>query len=167
MSSPPVAPPVTSDQRSDASPGEGLPPWRTIGLRWARELPLLIVALGWGVLLAVAAAVIVLSLAGPLDPTTGLVIAAGACGQGAIVTGCAFLVLAEVRRQHRRPARLTWTSASASPAAPGLPAAEPIATGEMNGRRYALFADGSVELLTLLGRRRFRTIAHAREFVGA
>lgn len=167
MTSPPVARLVAPDARTCASPGERLPPWWAFGQRLGRELPLLVLALGWGVLLAVTTAVTVLSLAGLLDPRIGLVIVACAWGQGAIVTGCALLVLAEMRRQRRRPARLTWASAPASPSEPSLPAPDPIATGEMNGRRYALFADGSVELLTLLGRRRFRTIAHAREFVGA
>ena len=115
-------------------------------------------ALGWGVLLAVTAAVAVLSLAGALDPAIGLLIAAGACAQGAIVTGSTLLVLAEMRRQRRGPARLTWTSVpSLSSPEADAPAAELVATGEMNGRRYALFSDGSVELLTLLGRRRFGT----------
>jgi hypothetical protein len=175
MTSPPSARPA-SDQRPSAPPAA--PPGnraRSIGQQIARELPLLTAALGRGVLLAVVATLLALSLAGSLDPTIALLVAASGLGQGAIVIGLAWHISTELRRTRRVSGRLTWTSApSASSAAAPPPAGtahgaaspELLATGEMNGRRYALFSDGSVELLTLLGRRRFRTIAHAREFVG-
>lgn len=38
--------------------------------------------------------------------------------------------------------------------------------GELAGRQYIAFPDGSVEIDTLLGRRRFSSIDAAREFVG-
>ena len=41
-----------------------------------------------------------------------------------------------------------------------------VERGEMNGRLYVVFGDGSIEVETLLGLRRFDTIAEARRFVG-
>jgi hypothetical protein len=144
-----------------------VPVLASMGHGMKREMPLLMVALGWGVLLAIAAAVAVLCLVGSLEPTVGLAIVALALGQGALVTGLALLVMAELRRQGRVPergAKMGTPGSAQTMAAAAAP--ELLATGDMNGRRFALFSDGSVELLTLLGRRRFRTIALAREFVG-
>lgn len=50
------------------------------------------------------------------------------------------------------------------PAAP--PPVEVVARGDLNGRAYLLYSDGSVVVETLLGRRRFRSLAEAREFIG-
>jgi hypothetical protein len=167
-----TAHPAPSGDRPSAPPAA---PARSIGKRIAQELPLLTAALGCGVLLAVVAAMLALSLAGSLDPTVALLVAASGLGQGAVVAGLAWHVSTELRRNRRVSGRLTWTSAPGAGSAAASPPAgtaqgparpELLATGEMNGRRYALFSDGTVELLTLLGRRRFRTIAHAREFVG-
>ncbi len=46
------------------------------------------------------------------------------------------------------------------------PRGEPVAVGSLNGREYKLFGDGSVEMETILGKRRFASILDAREFVG-
>jgi hypothetical protein len=42
-----------------------------------------------------------------------------------------------------------------------------VGHGVIEGRDYSEYADGSVEISTMLGRRRFATLAAAREFVGA
>lgn len=42
-----------------------------------------------------------------------------------------------------------------------------ITRGALNGRDYVLFRDGSVVVETLLGPRRFPSIAEAQEFIGA
>jgi len=42
----------------------------------------------------------------------------------------------------------------------------PIATGEINGRPLKVRLDGTVEVQTLLGPRRFRNVADTLEFVG-
>jgi hypothetical protein len=44
---------------------------------------------------------------------------------------------------------------------------EVITRGSLNGRDYVLFRDGSVLIETLLGPRRFPSIAEAQEFIGA
>ncbi len=57
------------------------------------------------------------------------------------------------------------------PRAPPPPAsndeAGPIGSGEVGGRPYRLFADGAVEIDTLLGSRRFASMEAACRFVGA
>lgn len=59
-------------------------------------------------------------------------------------------------------------TATATPPAPvSQKAPEIVSRGEISGREYVLFADGTVGVETLLGRRRFRTLGDAREFIGA
>ncbi len=41
-----------------------------------------------------------------------------------------------------------------------------IDEGEMMGRAYRLFSDGSIEIATLLGLRRFASLSDARQFIG-
>jgi hypothetical protein len=54
----------------------------------------------------------------------------------------------------------------AEAAPPSLPP-RPIVGGKLAGREYLQHADGTIEIDTLVGRRRFASIAAAREFVGA
>lgn len=49
---------------------------------------------------------------------------------------------------------------------PPLPGAVGVATGRINGRLFVRYKDNSVELETLLGRRRFYSIEAAQDFVG-
>ncbi|MEJ2124544.1 MAG: hypothetical protein P8Y67_04870 [Alphaproteobacteria bacterium] len=42
-----------------------------------------------------------------------------------------------------------------------------VTRGELNGRDYVLFRDGSVVIETLIGPRRFASISEAQEFIGA
>ena len=42
----------------------------------------------------------------------------------------------------------------------------PASTGSLNGKNYVLFTDGSCEIDTMFGRRRFEDLDAAREFVG-
>jgi prepilin-type processing-associated H-X9-DG protein len=49
---------------------------------------------------------------------------------------------------------------------PSIDAAEIVDRGRLRGRSYVLFADGSVEVETLLGIRRFATFDEAAGFVG-
>lgn len=54
------------------------------------------------------------------------------------------------------------------PAPPPLPVArEPIIGGQLAGRDYLRYDDGSIEIDTLVGRRRFVSIEAARDFVGS
>ena len=64
-------------------------------------------------------------------------------------------------------------AARAQPAPPPPPAVEPVdptqvvERGWIRNRPYARFADGSVEIETLLGIRRFASFADAEDFVGS
>jgi hypothetical protein len=49
----------------------------------------------------------------------------------------------------------------------GTGAGDIVTRGELNGRDYVLFRDGSVLIETLLGPRRFASISEAQEFIGA
>ncbi len=44
---------------------------------------------------------------------------------------------------------------------------KPVIGGKLAGREYLVHADGSLEIDTLVGRRRFVSLEAAREFVGA
>jgi hypothetical protein len=58
--------------------------------------------------------------------------------------------------------RLAETGAGA-----GAGAGDVVTRGELNGRDYVLYRDGSVLIETLLGPRRFASISEAQEFIGA
>jgi hypothetical protein len=55
------------------------------------------------------------------------------------------------------------TAATAAPLAPPMP----VVGGRLAGREFLEHADGTIEIDTLVGRRRFASIASAREFVGS
>jgi hypothetical protein len=59
----------------------------------------------------------------------------------------------------------TATTAAASTTPQKNP--EIVSRGEISGREYVVFSDGTVGVETLLGRRRFRSLGDAREFIGA
>ena len=48
-----------------------------------------------------------------------------------------------------------------------LPSPKPVTAGKLAGRDYLAHPDGTIEIDTLVGRRRFVSIEAAREFVGA
>jgi hypothetical protein len=52
------------------------------------------------------------------------------------------------------------------PAPPRLPR-KPVVGGKLAGREFLEHEDGSIEIDTLVGRRRFVSLDAAREFVGA
>jgi hypothetical protein len=60
--------------------------------------------------------------------------------------------------------RLAETGAGAGA---GAGAGDVVTRGELNGRDYVLYRDGSVLIETLLGPRRFASISEAQEFIGA
>jgi len=53
------------------------------------------------------------------------------------------------------------------PLPPPLPQRAPVIGGKLAGRDFLEFNDGSIEIDTLVGRRRFVSLDAAREFVGA
>ena len=44
---------------------------------------------------------------------------------------------------------------------------KPVVGGKLAGREFLEYEDGSIEIDTLVGRRRFASLAAAREFVGS
>jgi len=62
-----------------------------------------------------------------------------------------------------RPARRAEPDAAAQQEPPRTP----VVGGKLAGREFLVHADGSLEIDTLVGRRRFVSIDAAREFVGA
>lgn len=57
-------------------------------------------------------------------------------------------------------------AATRTPAPSSQNASDIVSRGEISGREYVLFADGTVGVETLIGRRRFRTLSDARQFIG-
>jgi len=57
-------------------------------------------------------------------------------------------------------------NAAASLPAPVAEPRQPVVGGKLAGREFLEYEDGSIEIDTLVGRRRFASLAAAREFVG-
>lgn len=97
-------------------------------------------------------------------------------GQSAIITGVGLAVvsgLSEARRSLKAAAPLVQQTPPSPPRLPPIEAPPPprpsetvVATGQLGGRAYTLFGDGCVLVETRLGRRRFRNLSDAKEFVG-
>jgi hypothetical protein len=95
-------------------------------------------------------------------------------GQSAIITGVGLAVVSGLSEARNSLLERPRSQRLAVP--PRLPPIEPpplprpsetvVATGQLAGRAYTLFGDGCVLVETRLGRRRFRNLADAKEFVG-
>jgi hypothetical protein len=152
---------------------------------WAAVALLIVYWSGWGGMLALWL------LSAPSDTTQGLLLAVLAA-VGMLVTVAvltAASVMDEIHRGRTRPLASSSTEAptvsvrlpsprpiATPPPLPAREAANPppppslpphvIAEGELAGRYYRHFSDGSVEIATLLGLRRFESLMDAREFIG-
>jgi hypothetical protein len=148
-------------------------------LTWAG---LLIATLGWGLLLSY---LLVMPYDAPApaaaesrDPARFILI----FGENAVISGFALAVLGALEKALHLLTRLAGGAAparmasarGATPPAPANPPflqqrspSEVVTRGALNGRDYVLFRDGSVMIETLLGPRRFASIAEAQEFIGA
>lgn len=100
-----------------------------------------------------------------------------ALAQLAIISGVSFKASGRSSGQSakRRPARYVKPGRRIEPQLvrpqPAPPVVEkvevtPASTGALNGKSYILFTDGSCEIDTMFGRRRFEDLDAAREFVG-
>jgi hypothetical protein len=100
--------------------------------------------------------------------------------QSILIGGVAMKLLPFIERGHlsvriltdarsERLALLDQTAQRQEPAAVAQPETprKPVIGGKLAGREYLLHADGSLEIDTLVGRRRFVSLEAAREFVGA
>jgi hypothetical protein len=154
-------------------------------LTWAG---LLIATLGWGFLLSyplIAPHVISSSVQGEFrDPARFILI----FGENAVITGFGLALLGAIERALQLLTRLGNVGQARPPAIRNAPPTitpppathqappfissqrsgnEIVTRGELNGREYVLFRDGSVMIETLLGPRRFSSISEAQEFIGA
>jgi hypothetical protein len=106
--------------------------------------------------LAIVQSILIAAVAMKLMPlierrTSNIVIGAGARAAPALET-----------------ARGTNTRLLLDPVPPPLPEPpKPIVGGQLAGREFLQYEDGSVEIDTLVGRRRFVSVDAAREFVGS
>jgi hypothetical protein len=130
----------------------------------------MVVALGWALLLSGAPALALYATAFghklPFDMT--------AISQATIFTGFGLAVLGALQtgfsalnsffdRVLERTAR---PSEAPAPTMRKKPAANVVQRGRLKDRPYVLFGDGTIEVETLLGLRRFTSFKEAREFVG-
>ncbi len=140
---------------------------------------LLLAGLGWVLLLF--GGKISLVAAGLMGRVLPLAIDPGRTdvAQSLILTGFGLAILGTLRAG-LKTLRLFFeavlqrsAAARAQPAPPPPPAVEPVdptqvvERGWIRNRPYARFADGSVEIETLLGIRRFASFADAEDFVGS
>lgn len=135
-------------------------------------------AIGWGALLC---APLMAVATGPLpnanevgDPVWIIL----RLGENGILSGLALAILGAIRdrpiaafqasldvpeREDMRAPVLAPLSVSSIEIEPPVV----VAQGDLSGRDYALYSDGSVVVETLLGQRRFQTLQDARQFIGS
>lgn len=135
-------------------------------------------AIGWGALLC---APLMAAATGPLpnanevgDPVWIIL----RLGENGILSGLALAILGAMRHRPTAAAQAVAdmpernhapVPAFAPLAASSLEIEPPsvVAQGDLAGRAYALYSDGSVVVETLLGQRRFQTLDDARQFIGS
>lgn len=134
---------------------------------------LVVVAVGWGLLvLSIVFADLLIAKAPRLMPPVlhADLIEISRC---VIVTGFGLAVLGALQAGFSRLDR-TFGFALARPTMADEPRLEPafaasaperVAPGQGKRRPYRVFADGSVEVDTIVGTRLFKTMAEAREFI--
>ncbi|MGP8233444.1 MAG: hypothetical protein ACLQL2_12400 [Methylovirgula sp.] len=130
----------------------------------------MVVALGWALLLSGAPALALYAAAFghklPFDMT--------AIAQATILSGFGLAVLGALQSGFGalnnffdRVLERTARSGEVAAAAPRKkPVANVVQRGRLKDRPYVLFGDGTIEVETLLGLRRFTSFKEAREFVG-
>ena len=130
----------------------------------------MVVALGWALLLSGAPALALYATAFghklPFDMT--------AIAQATIFSGFGLAVLGALQTGFGalNSSSTGYWSAPRAPARRLLlllrkkPAANVVQRGRLKDRPYVLFGDGTIEVETLLGLRRFTSFKEAREFVG-
>ena len=142
--------------------------------RWLRRFSVLLVLLGWLAAIAsyapLAAARISVEYAGVFLPAALLTF-----GQFALATGLALYLSCRFAHGFSALDRffdaiLQRTQSPAAPAPDLRPPKNPqtclVNEGYLGERPFALYADGGVDVDTLLGRRRFESLEAARQFVG-
>lgn len=133
----------------------------------------MVVALGWALLLSGASAMeVMVRLTGhAAAPSLNL----AAITQATILTGFGLAILGALQTGFSTLKKffdsvLERTARSASTAG-GAPQPQPVPRsvverGLLKDRPYILFGDGSIEVKTLLGVRRFTSLLEAHEFIG-
>lgn len=151
------------------------------------RLGLLLVLAGWALLIG---GPFVRRLPPPFRPEDWLpsALQGTAVAQMSVLTGLGLAILGALRtgfqalntffaavlQRSATPPRPEPARQRPEPAAPqpdvAPPQPEPVRIaerGRLHGRPYIAFSDGSAEVETLLGRRRFASLAEARDFVGS
>lgn len=112
-----------------------------------------------------------LALLGALEKALHLLMRIGSFGHARPLSQRPALPPQEFAPEHAPPAPSATTATPVTSHTPPFISQrsnEDIVTrGELNGRDYVLFRDGSVLIETLLGPRRFASISEAQEFIGA
>lgn len=136
---------------------------------------IVIAGMGWFIVLA--AGTFVFSIETPAqDGAAAQAILLGRLAEALIVTGFGFAILDALDRNRRLTSRAMSVlqrqpDAADRPERPLATGAQEtqsvtaIGSGALSGREYTVFDDGSIEIETILGRRRFASILDAREFV--
>jgi hypothetical protein len=146
------------------------------------QLGILIAALGWALLLFGGLLPRLFDLAAGRPGSAAIDVSRGDIAQMLIVSGFALALLGTLRagvdtlRQFFDAVLQRAAAAKAQPAPPmSEPEPEPeyvdpdlvVERGRILNRPFARFADGSVEVETLLGVRRFASLADAQDFIGS
>lgn len=133
-----------------------------------RRLGLLAGALGWGLMLALAASR--LALAAPRDD--GLLISGLAIALACLLTGATLLVLHALRTGFGALDAFFAAALARATQRPAKPPPEPQSDagtprrGFIGDRPYVVRRDGAVEVETLFGPRLFSSLADAEDFIG-
>lgn len=132
---------------------------------------LMIVALGWALLLSGASALAALAhVLGQQAPSIDIAVVS----QATILTGFGLAILGALQTGFGALKRffdmiLERTSRTAPKMSVDMPRTEKasvVERGLLKDRPYVLFGDGSIEVETLLGMRRFTSLQDAYEFIG-
>lgn len=127
---------------------------------------LMVVALGWAMLLSGAPTIEI--FAKVLGRANGLPFNMAMIAQATILTGLGLAILGALQTGFSALKQffdtvVERTSRSGEP--PAMPG-KIVERGRLKNRPYVLFGDGTIEVETLLGMRRFASFKDAHEFIG-
>jgi hypothetical protein len=126
----------------------------------------MVVALGWALLLSGVPAVQIFAAA----TSHKLSLDIAAIAQATILSGFGLAILGALQTGFGALKQffdaVIERTARSGVAAPKNPLSKVVQRGRLKDRPYVLFGDGTIEVETLLGLRRFASFQDAREFIG-